>query len=77
MPALDICSQNPNINFAHTLLTRNIDPRIQQDTAVISGEDKGWRGRLIRLTDTTATIECAGGRQQPEITGPLKNFVLM
>jgi hypothetical protein len=44
---------------------------------VVSGHMKGWQGRLIRLTDKTATIGCPGGRQQPEITGPLKDFVLM
>lgn len=57
--------------------TRTIDSRIGQYAAVISGQMKGWQGPLIRLTATTATIECAGGRQQPEITGPLKDFVLM
>lgn len=56
---------------------RNVDSRIGQYAAVLSGQMKGWQGRLIRLTDTTATIECAGGRQRPEITGPLKDFALM
>lgn len=57
--------------------TRKVDPRIGQYAAVISGQMKGWQGPLIRLTPTTATIECVGGRQQPEITGALKDFVLM
>jgi hypothetical protein len=57
--------------------TRKVDPRIGRYAAVISGHMKGWQGPLIRLTATTATIECVGGRQQPEITGPLKDFVLM
>jgi hypothetical protein len=57
--------------------TRDPDSRIGQYAAVISGQMKGWQGRLIRLTDTTATIDCAGGRQQPEIQGPLNDFVLM
>ena len=55
---------------------QNVDSRIGQYAAVISGQMKGWQGRLIRLTDKNATIECAG-RQMPEITEPLKNFVLM
>ena len=45
--------------------------------AVISGEMKSWQGHLIQLTNTTATIECAGGQQNPMITGPLKDFVLL
>jgi hypothetical protein len=61
----------------HSLATRNLDPRIGQYAAVISGEMKGWQGRLVRLTNTTATIECAGGRQIPTITSPLKDFVLL
>lgn len=56
---------------------RQLDPRIGGYAAVLSGEMKGWQGRLIRLTDRTATIECPGSRQQPEITGLLKDFVLM
>jgi hypothetical protein len=66
------------VNLAsHRLERRHIDSRIGQYAAVLSGEMKGWQGRLVRLTDTTATIECAGGRQQPEISGPLKDFVLL
>ena len=66
------------VNLAsHGLEQRQVDSRIGQYAAVLSGEMKGWQGRLIRLTSTTATIECAGGRQQPEIAGPLKDFVLL
>ena len=62
---------------SHRLESRHVDLRIGQYAAVISGQMKGWQGRLVRLTDTTATIECAGSQLQPEITGPLKDFVLL
>lgn len=55
----------------------DFDLRIGRYAAVISGEMKGWQGRLTQLTNTTATIECAGGRQNPKITSLLKDFVLL
>ena len=62
---------------SHNLARILIDSRIGQYAAVLSGDFKGWQGRLVRLTDATATIECPGRQQQPEITRPLKDFVLL
>lgn len=77
VPALETAMGPHMQTMAHSLKTRHSDLRIGQYAAVISGEMKGWQGRLIRLNNTTATIDCAGGRQNPMITGPLKDFVLL
>jgi len=45
---------------SHNLARILIDSRIGQYAAVLSGDFKGWQGRLVRLTDATATIECPG-----------------
>ena len=67
----------PRDRHPHHQETRNSNSKIGQYAAVIAGPMKGWQGHLIQLTDVTATIECTGGRQQPKIPGPLKDFVLM
>ena len=68
---------NLNITGQRLVETRTIDSRVGQYAAVISGQMKEWQGCLLWLTGTTTTIECVGGQQQSEITGPWKNFVLM
>jgi hypothetical protein len=77
VPALETAMVFHTQTMGHRLETRNFDSRIGEYAAVISGEIKGWQGHLIWLTDTTATIECADGQQNPRITGPLKDFVLL
>lgn len=56
-----------------------IDSRMGQYATVLAGSMRGRQGRLIHLTNKSATIECIGdiGRGNEKITGLLRDFALL